>query len=137
MKAVKDLVDKEWAAQAKQILTGNPQDTTSLFTALHTITLAKTQALKSERARERFTLALQKLKDAIKFGWAHGINEQQSRFTRPEKNKPNRRVDALLPFAVAAGEAIGKAQAARIAKAHATRAPGTFPLRHTHAAPSA
>lgn len=132
-KPVKDIVTKEWAASAKIILTGNSQDITSLFTKLCTLTLEHQQKLKTLAARDRFDQALRALNDALKFGWAHGFNEHQCRFTRPENKPPNRRVNALLPLAVAAGNAIGKAQAAKVNRAHGIPKPGTFPLRHEHA----
>lgn len=132
-KPVKDLVNKEWAAKARVILTGNSPDTSTLFTKLSTITLEEQQKLKSDAARDRFTQALHKLRDGLNFGWAHGFNASQARFTRPENKPPNRRVGALLPLAIAAGEAIGKAQAAKVNRAHGIPAPGTFPLKHTHA----
>lgn len=115
---VKDLVNKEWASSAKEILTGNSQDITSLFTKLLTLTVEHEQKLKSQAARDRFRLALQYLNDGIKFGWAHGFNGSQSHFTRPAKNPPKRRVGALLPLAIAAGQAIGKAQSQKINRAH-------------------
>lgn len=117
-KTVKDLVNKEWASSAREILTGSSPDITSLFTKLCTLTLEHQQKLKSIAARDRFQLALKKLNDAIKYGWAHGFNGGQSRFTRPENNPATRRVGALLPLAVSAGEAIGKAQAEKINRAH-------------------
>src|SRR5262245_28535313 len=117
-KTVKDLVNKEWASSAREILTGYAPDITTLFTRLCTLTLEHTQKLKRIAARERFELALQKLNDAIKFGWAHGFNESKCKFTRPANDMPNRRVGALLPLAAAAGETIGKAQAEKINRAH-------------------
>src|SRR5262245_28315433 len=135
-KHVKDLVNKEWASSAREILTGSAPDITTLFTRLCTLTLEHQQKLKSIAARERFTLGLEKLNAAIKFGWAHGFNGSQARFTRPENKPPTRRVGALLPLAVAAGETIGKEQAARITRAHATPSPGTFSMRHEHTTPA-
>lgn len=132
-KPVKDLVSKAWASSAKEILTGNSPDICTLYTRLSTMSLEHEQNLKSIAARDRLKLALDILNYGIKFGWAHGFNASQSRFTRPAKKQPNRRVGALLPLAVAAGEAIGKAQAAKVNRAHGIPTPGTFPPKHTHA----
>lgn len=130
---VNDLVNKEWAKKAKVILEGCSPDTSTLLTKLHTITLEEQQKLKSDAARDRFTQALHKLRDGLNFGWAHGFNASQARFTRPENKPPNRRVGALLPLAIAAGEAIGKAQAEKVNRARSIPIPGTFPMKHTHA----
>lgn len=132
MKPVNDIVDKVWASKAKEILTGNAPDITTVFTRLLTITLESKQSLKSQAARDRFDLACKALNDGLKYGWAFGVNEQQVRFKRPAQFEKSRRVRALLPLAVAAGEAVGKAQAARIVKAHGIPAPGSVPIRHTH-----
>jgi hypothetical protein len=132
-KTVNDLVNKQWAKSAREILTRSSQDITSIFDELLTMTEAEVQGLKSQAACDRFTQALTILRDGLNFGWAHGFNSSQARFTRPAKKQPNRRVGALLPLAVGAGEAIGKAQAAKIAKAHSQQANGNLALRHTHA----
>ncbi len=96
------------------------------------MSLEHEQNLKSIAARDRLKLALSHLNDAIKFGWAHGFNASQCRFTRPAKKQPNRRIGALLPLAIAAGETIGKDQAAKIAKAHANGNEKGLGLNHTH-----
>lgn len=117
-KPVKDFVNKEWAASAKEILTGSYQEMTSLFDRLLTLTSSHTQALCRQTARDRLEDATKRLTDGIKYGWAHGINGDQVRFTRPDNSPPNRRVGALLPLAIAAGTAIGKLQREKINRAH-------------------
>jgi hypothetical protein len=136
-KTVKDLVTKEWASSAREILTGSAPDITSLFTRLCTMNLEHVQKLKTIAARDRFQLALVKLNDAIKYGWAHGFNGSQTRFTRPDNHPPNRRVGALLPLAVAAGKAVGEAQAAKINRAHKNADAKGLGLQHTHASTAA
>lgn len=131
-KIVKDLVNKEWASSAREILTGSAPDITTLFTRLCTLTLEHQQKLKSAAARDRFELALHKVNDALKFGWAHGFNGSQCRFTRPQNKPPTRRVGALLPLAVAAGAAIGQAQAAKINRAHRNAESKGLGLQHSH-----
>lgn len=135
-KPVKELVNKQWAKAAKELLTGNSPDSSTLITKLHTLTLEHQQSLKSQAARERFDLATRHLQDAVKFGWASGLNATQTRFTRSAKKPPIRRISALLPLAIAAGEAIGKAQAKAIERAHGIPKPGTFTHRHEHDAPA-
>lgn len=132
-KPVKDLVDKRWATEAREILTGNSPDTTTLFEKLLTLTRFEQSLIKTTAARVRYDTALDALMAAVKFGWAHGINESQARYTRPRPRQPSRRVGALIPLAVEAGRAIGEAQAKRIARAHGIPKPGTFSLKHTHA----
>lgn len=122
-------VNKVWAKQAKEILTGNSPDTTSLFTKLLTITREEQQKLKTMAARARFDSALNALMDGVKFGWAHGISEKQARFTRPQKGTMHPRVYALLPLAIAAGESIGKSQLLKINRQHGIPKPGTFAPR--------
>jgi hypothetical protein len=117
-KPVKDLVNKQWAKAAKELLTGYSPDCSALFTKLQTLTLEHQQSLKSQAARKRFDLATRHLQDAVKFGWAFGLNATQTRFTRPAQKPPIRRISALLPLAITAGEAIGKAQAKAIERAH-------------------
>lgn len=131
-KPVNDTVNKEWAAAAKVILTGNSPDITTLFTKLLKITQAEEEKLKSERSRDRFREAFQSLAAGLKYGWAHGISGGHAPFTRPAKQKTGRRVGALLPLAIAAGEAVGKAQAQRIGRAHGE--PGTGSIKAHHAA---
>lgn len=130
---VKDFVNKEWASSAREILTSSSQDITTLFTRLRTMTLEHEQKSKSVATRDRFRLALDKLNDALKFGWAHGFSGSQCRFTRPENKPPNRRVGALLPLAISAGEAIGKAQAEKINHAYKNADSKGLGNVHTHA----
>jgi hypothetical protein len=133
MKPVNDIVSKEWATSAKEILTKSAPDITTIFTRLLTMTVGEKGKLKTEAARERLDTATRMLNDAVKFGWAHGINTHQARFTRPKSNKGNRRIRALLSLAVSAGETVGNAQAKKINSAHGIPKPGTFSIQHTHA----
>lgn len=132
-KPVKDLVSKLWAASASEILTRSSPDITTVFTRLLTMSLEHEQKLKSQAAVSRCRTALQYLNDGLKFGWAHGFNGTQTRFTRPAKKKPIRRVGALLPLAISLGETIGKAQAAKINNAHRNADSQGLGLHHEHA----
>jgi hypothetical protein len=132
-KKVNDLVNKTWAKDAHQILTGSAPDITTIYKRLLTITTAEQQNLKSAAARGRFSLALEELNAALKYGWAFGFNREKCCFTPPAKKQPNRRVAALIPLAVKLGETIGQAQAAKINRAHSNAHEKGLALRHTHA----
>lgn len=129
MKTVNDLVNKRWANAAKNILTGNSPDISSLFTKLITITREEQQSLKSDAARKRFEDAYTAVADAVKYGWAFGISERQARINRPARFEKSRRVRALIPLGIEAGQAIGKAQLAKINRAHGVPKPGSISHR--------
>lgn len=131
---VKDSVDKLWAKDAREILTGCAPDITALFQRLRTMTSASIERYKTQAAKDRFQRALDSLREALNFGWAHGFNGEQTRFTRPAIKKGTRRVGVLIPLAVQAGIAIGKAQAKKIAAAHPVSADKKLTMRHEHPA---
>lgn len=133
MKPVNDFVSKLWARSAKEILTGYSPELHKIFTQLLTLRVEHQQGMKTTAARLRVEEATEMLIDALKFGWSHGLNAGQCRFTRPPKQKGHRRVGALLPLAIAAGERIGKDQAARISRAHPHAQTRPQALKHTHA----
>lgn len=135
-KPVKNLVSKKWKKAAKELLQGCSPDCSSLFTKLRILTLQHQQSLKSQTARESLEVATRHLQDAVKFGWAIGLNAKQTRFTETAKKPTVRQICALLPFAIVAGQAIGKAQANAIERAHGLPKTDTLTHRHEHAAPA-
>jgi hypothetical protein len=130
---VNDLVSKPWARMAKKILRSYSPDITTLFTRLLTMASATKEETKTLAGRALIDQAYGHLRDAIQYGWAFGIAEQQLRFKRPNITKPYRRIRALLPLAVEAGRAIGEAQAKKIrGTGKSTTAPAKGPATTGH-----
>jgi hypothetical protein len=127
-KPVNDRVSKEWARSVKQLLAGCYHDMTSLFTKLYTLETHHAQDLKTAAARSRLESGTACIIEAVKYGWAFGLNERQLLIKKPIKVPGSRRLKALLTDAIAQGIEIGKTQSRRITVAHGVPRPGTFKL---------
>ena len=130
-KHVKDLVNKEWASSARQILTSSAPDVSTLRTALLTITKDEAENVKTDAAQQRLRAGAAALMEGVSYGWAFGLaGKELPGFTKPVGTH-HRRIKALMPIAIEAGRQIGASQLAKINKAHGIPEPGQF--SHTRA----
>lgn len=116
---VHNSVNKSWAREAKNILTGCYQDLSTIYTRLHTMTLEQQKKLKSTAAQHKLQSSCTTVIEGLKYGWHSGISGKKPGQGGGLGGVKERRLKLLLKLAIKTGAYTGTTQLKHLRERHA------------------